>query len=324
MRHPFDGLNVPPGGELTRRGALGALAAAAAGLAGMSGARAQPVVTTEAVGEEGGPRATTLAIGEEGGKRPGRGRPATTEPFGEEAGRVVSHPLPGMEDGRKPMTRARGEAGGPTTKALGEEGGRPRPSTRALGEEGATTAALREAGGLVVPVKPGTATLTDRQKKAMWKKLGDKDPAQGVQACAVLYGAKDVVDFLKGQLKADALKVPEADPKKVARLIADLDSDTHATREAAEKALIALGPDVAPAAELALKTAKSPEQKMRLRRVLDKVGDRADLRQARRGIEVLVALKTPEARALLAALAKGDKKAWLTRAAQEALKRAAK
>jgi len=70
-------------------------------------------ITTQALGEEGGP--TTKRLGEEGG--------ATTKRLGEE--------------------------GGPTTLAVGEEGG-PKPSTRALGEEGGgkiTTFALGEEGG---------------------------------------------------------------------------------------------------------------------------------------------------------------------------------
>jgi hypothetical protein len=43
--------------------------------------------------------------------------------------------------------------------------------------------------------------------------------------------------------------------------------------------------------------------------------------QARRGLEVLVALQTAEARELLETLARGDTKEWLTQAARQARER---
>src|SRR5262249_16199082 len=92
------------------------------------------------------------------GPRAGRGRrarrgdrpagPAGRRGGGGEAGKVTSRMTPGLEDGKAPATKAKGEdgrsGGGPTTEALGEEGGpvtdaineNGGPSTRALGEEG--------------------------------------------------------------------------------------------------------------------------------------------------------------------------------------------
>jgi hypothetical protein len=298
MRHPFDGV--------TRREALEAMAAAAAGALGLaSGARGQ-VVTTLALGEEGG---TTAALNEAGGNAA-----VTTEPFGEEAGKVTSRMTPGLEDGKAPAPK-------PTEKG-GEDAGPPTPpvaTTRALGEEGGRGG---RGGRGIVPVYPDTQELKDEQLKTIWGELSDKDATKGVQACAELYGAKKVVPFLKENLKADKLKLPQADEKTVAKLIADLDSDSFDVREDAEAALAKLGSGAAAAIEKALSAAKSAEQRMRLTRLLEKSKDQPALTQARRGIEVLVALRTDEAKELLEALAKGDDKEWLTQAAKKGLERA--
>jgi hypothetical protein len=298
MRHPFDGV--------TRREALGAMAAAAAGaLVPGAEARAQVTVTTLAVGEEG---AMTKALNEAGGNAA-----ITTEPFGEEAGKVTSRMTPGLEDGKAPK---------PTDKE-GEGGS---PATTAINEGGIATRALRETGGVagrgIVPVQADTQELKDEQFKTIWGELSDKDATKGVQACAELYGAKKVVPFLKENLKADKLKLPQADEKTVAKLIADLDSDSFDVREEAEVALAKLGAGAAAAIEKAISSAKSAEQKMRLARLLEKSKDQPALTQARRAVEVLVALRTDEAKELLEALSKGDDKEWLTQAAKKGLDRA--
>jgi hypothetical protein len=324
MRHPFDGVNLPGNEGMTRRTALGAMAAAAAGVLGLGAAAKAQVVTTLALGEEGATAAAneggimTKALGEAGGTAA-----PTTEPFGEEAGKVTSYFTPGLEDGgAKKPTEAKGEDGGPLTTGLNEAGG---PVTGAFNEGGGPLTRARGEGGIgraTIPVQPDTQELKDDQFKAVWGELTDKDSAKGVQACAELYGAKKVVPFLKENLKSDKLKLPQADEKTVAKLIADLDSDSFETREQAEAALAKLGAGAAAAIEKALKGPKSAEQKMRLARLLEKSKDQPALTQARRGIEVLVALRTPEAKELLEKLAKGDDKEWLTQAAKKGLERA--
>jgi hypothetical protein len=320
MRHPFDGVNPAPGDEqqegLTRRGALGQMAAAAAGLLGAATVARGQVVTTLALGEEGGgPGTTTKALNEEGAA----GLP-TTEPFGEEAGKVLSRPAPGLEDAVKPApTKDKGEDGGPAPGV---------PSTLALGEEGAMTRRRGEEGvgpaGPVVPVAPGTTDLTDKQFEAAWTDMADKEPVKGVQACAILYGAKGAVPFLKDRLTAKAMKLPEVDTKAVLKLINDLDSDEFLTREKASAELARLGSAAVPVLETALKTVKSNEQRMRIERLLEKAREVSALTQARRGLEVLVALRTPAAREVLENLAKGAEGDWLAQAAKSALERPAK
>jgi len=294
------------------------MAAAAAGVLGLGGKATAQKVTTLAVGEEGGPMTAAL-------RETGVGNIAvSSEPFGEEAGKVTSLMTPGLEDGKAPPTKEKGEDGGGTvtTEALGEEG---RAVTGALREGGGPlTRALREGGfgrGTVF-VYPDTQELKDEQFKTAWGELADKDSVKGVQACAVLYGAKKVVPFLKDNLKADKLKLPQADGKTVSKLIDDLDDDSFETREQAEAELAKLGAGAAAALEKAMKTAKSAEQKMRLGRLLEKSKDQPALMQARRGLEVLVALRSDEAKELLEKLSKGDDKEWLTQAAKKALERA--
>jgi hypothetical protein len=301
MRHPFDGLNCP---EQTRRAALGTMVGAAAGLLGLNASAGEQRVTTLALGEEGGP--TTGALGEEGG--PGAGMKAlTTEPFGEEAGKVTSRPAPGLEDGGPgAITQAVNEDGGPLTTGLRENGG---VVTDALGEDGG----FRPGGARVAPA---ARELTEKQMKAAWDDLGDKDPAKALQGCAILYGAKKAVPFLKENLK---YKAPELDEKRVAKLVADLDNDSFEVREKAEADLAAVGPAAAPALEKALRESPGAEVSMRLTRLLNKAKEQPAVVQAQRGLQVLVALQTAESKDLLEALAKGPDKEWMTQAAKAAL-----
>jgi len=325
MRHPFDGVNsaaeaAQDGGQ-TRRTALGQMAVGAASLLGLASA-ARAGITTDALGEEGGPGVPTRVAGEEG-------RPAavTTEPFGEEAGKVVSRAEPGVEDGGKSATATAdiGEDGGPvaTTLALGEEGGGLRVTSRGLGEEGGLTRRRGEDGGPapIVPVRPDTIDLDDRSLDQTWSRLADQDATQAVQACAILYGAKNVVPFLEKKLTSTNFTVPEVDDKTVSRLIADLDNDASQARERATRELEKLAPAVVDRLEKALNTATSPEQRMRLTRLVAAARTRSVQAQGRRGLEVLVALRSPAARKVLEALAKGPEKEWLTRIAKEALPR---
>ncbi|HZT82030.1 MAG TPA: hypothetical protein VFA26_17520, partial [Gemmataceae bacterium] len=265
------------------------------------------------LGEEGG---VTRALNEQGGM------PApTTEPFGEEAGNVTSRAVPGLEDGAAaggPTTQAlREEGGGPSTRTLGEEGG---VTTKALNEEGAVTGALNEtgAGAPTVQVKPESKDLSDKQMASAWADMAAADKAKAVQGCAILYSARKAVPFLKGHL---TFKTPEVDEKRLAKLIADLDSDTFTVREKAEADLAAMGQAAVPALEKAMKDSASTEVRMRARRLLDKAKTSSLQAQAERGLQVLVALRTKEARELLETLANGAEKEWMTSAAKDALKR---
>lgn len=360
MRHPFDGLNQPelPAGQpearaegLSRRSALGKMVFAAAGFVAMPALVRGQIAITNAVNEAGGaPIATTLALGEEGAVTTAVGEAGvaqagvTTEPFGEEAGRVTSRAVAGLEDGvAAPVTQAVREAGGPLTRALNEEG---RFTTQAVGEEGAITNALNENGGAttkavgeegggpattakgeeglggqIVIVKPLALDLKDKQLETTFTDLASKEQPKAVQACAVIYGSKQAVTFLKDNVK---VKFAQADDQKIAQMINDLDADAFAAREKAEKDLANLGPAVVPAIQAALQNAKSAEMRMRLQRLIDNSKELPVMLQANRALEVLIALKTPEAKAVIEELAKGNEKEWLTQEAKKALVRAGK
>ena len=161
--------------------------------------------------------------------------------------------------------------------------------------------------------------LTDAQLKAVWADLGASDPATALQACAVLYGSKQALTFLKAHLKFEQ---PKADPAQIAKLIKDLDSDDFETRENGEKALEKLGAAAAAALQAALdNTDASTEVKMRAARLLEKAKANSPILQAQRGVEVLVALATPEAKELLEALAKGPENDLVVPVARKALER---
>ncbi len=306
-----------------------------------AGGPAPALVTTEPFGEEAGKVVSRAVPGLEDGVKPAAPVTEARKEAGG-AGGVTTQAV-GEEGGVLP-TQAINEQGGPTTKALNEEGARATTNaineegaiatTRAVGEEagrvtaalreGGLTRALNETGGPIVPVQPNTTNLTEEQMQAQFKELTDKDAARGVQACAVLYGSKNVVKFLEKNLTVEKYRLPQAGADMVAKLIANLDSDDFGIREKAEADLAKLGPAVSAALEKAIKQSKSAEQMMRLQRLLEASKNPAHLTQAKRGLEVLVALRTDEAKELLRKLSRGKAEEWLTQMARAALDRAAK
>ncbi|MGE3804741.1 MAG: hypothetical protein AB7K24_08730 [Gemmataceae bacterium] len=352
MRHPFAGVNkveTNHGQSMSRRGALGRMVFATAGVLGINAAARARELSTEAVGEEGGNavavalRKTTAAVGEEGGAV--NNTPPTTEPFGEEAGKVTSWVVPGLEDGGqgpalpvdgRETTQKLGEEGGASTRALGEEGGKnPEdierlkkqleqlkqqqqqqlqlqavPSTAAIGEEGG------QAFGLI-QVQPLARELQPQQLDQVWREMGDAS-AKGPQGCAMLYGSKQSIAFLSKHLDS---KIAPADPQRVARLIAEMDHDDYHVRERATGELAALGMSALPAIEAAQRKTSSVEVQNRLRRMLDQAKDLPALLQLRRGFEVLVCLKTAEAKKVVEQLADARTATIVSAMARSALPR---
>ncbi len=131
-----------------------------------------------------------------------------------------------------------------------------------------------------------------------------------------------VVEFLRGRIKATA----PADEKRIARLIAELDSDEFAVRQKAVTELENLGDLAAPACREALAGRPSLEVRRRLDRLRKKQFAEARKPSAERvrqlrALEVLELAGSTEARQLLATLAKGAAGSWLTEEAQAALAR---
>ena len=173
--------------------------------------------------------------------------------------------------------------------------------------------------------KPGgpSKPLAANELAAAWADLASEDAGRAYQAICRLAAAPDeALPYLRKHIRP----VAPVDEKRVARLIADLDSDEFAMREKAADELDKLGERAAGAVRQALAGRPSAEPRRRLEALLDKQaaeewGPSADRLRSVRALEVLERVSTPEAKKLLAELAKGAPEAWLTREAKAALDR---
>jgi WD40 repeat protein len=153
---------------------------------------------------------------------------------------------------------------------------------------------------------------------------GDLAGGDGPAAYAALWALADLPDRAVAVL-AERLRPakPDADPARVRRLIADLDSPRFAAREAAQAELAKLGGRVAGPLGAALAETESAEQAGRLRKLLDGVAAAGRAVEAghRRAVAVLARVGTPAARAVLAEWAAADPGGTLGGPAAAALKR---
>jgi dipeptidyl aminopeptidase/acylaminoacyl peptidase len=158
------------------------------------------------------------------------------------------------------------------------------------------------------------------QLDAWWKELSSADADRAGEALAALIRTTErSVPFLKEQLRPVTV-----DEKRVARLIANLDADVFAKREAASRELAELGDRAKAALFQTLKNRPSPEVNRRIEELLEQL-DRHTLSpeevRSMRAVEALEHIGTPEARKLLEALANGAPEARLTREAKASLQR---
>ena len=154
-----------------------------------------------------------------------------------------------------------------------------------------------------------------------WTDLASNDAARAFASIRRLLAAPNESVTLLGR-KVRPVAAP--DVNRLARLIADLDSETFATREAATKELTDVGDLAEPALRAAVEKSSSAEARRRCEVLLRKI-DSAEpsgeqLRQIRT-IEVLEHVGTKESRRVLSALAAGAPGARLTREAKAALER---
>jgi hypothetical protein len=113
-----------------------------------------------------------------------------------------------------------------------------------------------------------------------------------------------------------------ADPRRIAALLTDLDSESFARRERAVQELEGLGFAAEPALRQALREKPSLEVRWRVESLLTKLDGPEALRTGR-VIEALERMDAAEARRLLEALARGVPEARLTREAKASLQRLA-
>jgi RNA polymerase sigma factor (sigma-70 family) len=171
----------------------------------------------------------------------------------------------------------------------------------------------------------GTAgkMLTRGDAEALWTDLaGDNAENAYVAIQRLAADPKSAVPFLHQRLQPVGL----ADPKKLTKLIGDLDSATFTERENAHRELASLGDAAASAIRKALAGTPTLEARRRMEELLKKLEPAASPDGIRRlrAVEVLEGIGTPEARQVLQFLAEGIPEAWLTREAKASLDRFAK
>jgi RNA polymerase sigma factor (sigma-70 family) len=171
-----------------------------------------------------------------------------------------------------------------------------------------------------LPHKP--VPLAAAERDALRADLSGADAARAWRAVWRLGDAPDdAVRVAGGGLKP----VSPAPADEVRALLADLDGDSFARREAAAKRLKELGPRAGAALRAALRAGPSAEGRKRVEALLAALEESgpptADEVQQLRAVTVLERAGTPEARTLLAELAGGAPDARLTREARAALGR---
>jgi hypothetical protein len=161
---------------------------------------------------------------------------------------------------------------------------------------------------------------------AAWHELAGMDAARAYQAMRRLAAMPtETVAYLRKQLQL----VPAVDEKRLAKLIADLDSNQFAVREEASKALESLGELAVGACRKALQGHPAAEVRRRLEALLEKEAKSAsepspERLRTLRAIEVLEHIGTPESQQVLKTLAQGAPESRLTEEAKTSLEHLAK
>ncbi len=158
--------------------------------------------------------------------------------------------------------------------------------------------------------------------EAIWRLLGSDDAVAAYEVICALSARKQVA-LLARHLKP----VVAPDALKVARLIVDLDSNSFATRDRAQRELEELDELAAPTLRNVLKETKSDEVHRRVEALLDNLDAKslpAKLVQELRGVEILERIGNADARTVLDRLASGASQARLTQEAKASLRRLGK
>jgi RNA polymerase sigma factor (sigma-70 family) len=173
----------------------------------------------------------------------------------------------------------------------------------------------------VLARQPRRNAPADAALSAAWVDLASRDAARVGRAMGTLIDSpRRTVALLRKHLSPTTA----ADPRRIARHVAELDSDDFATRERASRELETLAEQAEQALRRLLDGKPSPEARRRAERLLRAlaapISAAGRLRQLR-ALEVLERLGTPEAVKVLQALAGGARDAWLTREATGSVER---
>jgi RNA polymerase sigma factor (sigma-70 family) len=189
------------------------------------------------------------------------------------------------------------------------------PDGRTLATKEHEAIVLWDVTGRAKPTGLPRLDLKREERESLWADLAGKDVKKAHAALWALVAAGDQgVPLLSEKLRPAAV-----DERRLARLIAEFDSDEFAGREAATAALEKLNVSAEPALRRALKEQPSVEVRRRIEALLEKA-ERWNI-VAGRALQVLEQIGTPEARKVLEALAKGDPDTHLVREARASLER---
>jgi hypothetical protein len=173
----------------------------------------------------------------------------------------------------------------------------------------------------LAPSSRGKPDLKAADLDRLWGDLA-ADAREAHRAVGLLSAAPDQAVALLGK----RLRPAEVDTKRVARLIAQLDSERFAERAAARKELEELGDLAFPALRKALDGDPTPELRRALTDLLPTgptLPRSPEERRRIRAVQTLEGVGSPEARKLLKRLADGAEGSRLTREARAALDRLA-
>jgi hypothetical protein len=161
--------------------------------------------------------------------------------------------------------------------------------------------------------------LTPAELDDCWADLAGADVARAYRAVRRLASSPmEAVAYLRVKVRP----VAAVDEQRLARLIADLDSDRFAVRESAEAELEALEETALAACRKALEGKLSAEVRRRLEALVEKASPTSSTRlRPQRALEALELIGSPEARQLLEALARGQPEARRTQDTKAALQR---
>jgi RNA polymerase sigma factor (sigma-70 family) len=170
--------------------------------------------------------------------------------------------------------------------------------------------------------KPKVVALSAEECKSFWTDLAGADAAKAYKAIRAFSAAPGQAASCLGERLRPARS---AGKDEVDRFIADLDSDDFQIRDKAMGELDELGDVAKPALRKVVDGQPSAEVRSRVGRLLEKLATPApELLRGLRAVEALEAVGGPEARAVLAKIAKGAANSPLTREANASLKRLGK
>jgi WD40 repeat protein len=172
-----------------------------------------------------------------------------------------------------------------------------------------------------VPARPPTADLDAKRFDELWADLQGHDAGRAYRAIPILAGAGDKGIVL---FKERVSPVPEPEPERVQKLLADLDSNDFEVRRAAARELQVFERSIEPALRQKLADNPSAEARRQLEVLLKDLtaGPSGGRQLARlRALQVLEWVGSPAARDVLKGLAGGARGADLTREAGAALER---